>query len=712
MGRCFVRLLFPFNIPFYIEFLPTQDELRTFPQASSVIVFWVIGIISLSLFFIASYLRFCKVHKSALPLENDYARKLLSRHKIKRPIKLRQSDRINTPVTYGIFKPVILFPKIKDWHDELWLKHALTHEITHVRHFDILTKWVLAVVLCIHWFNPLVWVMYILANRDIEVACDEAVVLTFGEDTKAAYALTLIGLEERRRGLSSLTVNFAKNATEERIRLIMKTKKRSVFSAVIAVILVSVIALGTLLVNAGDSPAAYYPLVAETEHTLPYSAEETLQRINAPLAEIIEPIFGYTEYQGVRMTLIGARRFNNELLIYLSLQDTTGENRITDTTCFQGFSFGDMPAIGLVPGNFSATTIIYPQIYFDEETNMSYHKILLYVRTAVPNILTLTFSDILLEDTGTATKVLKGNWQVTANMENLSNTPTQRITREIHVSNRIFTSFTLSPLGLQATGHYLNDASLADFAGYNPQPNVYIETAHGLIPIRNFSSGRFHRNFEMQWLTAPAPLNMETVTAIILDGYRIPVTYIVEGTPTRFFYLPATPPADASPTTVCIDSCCTDVSYDILPEIPQEVRALYDVIFTRLLIETFGHDDLQVAYEQLGSEDFAVTMDSFFDKFNSRYGGSHKENSTAESAVPIVPHGPCSVCNGTMVMSEASFAPNMMSVTGCGHGLSDSNLRVNEHWEQWTVREWRCRNCHFSNGPTTVRRTWVSCFRR
>lgn len=89
-------------------------------------------------------------------------------------------------------------------------------------------------VLCVHWFNPLVWAMYILANRDIELSCDEAVVRLFGENTKAAYARTLISMEETRSGLAPLCNNFSKNAIEERITAIMKIKKTTVFSLVLA----------------------------------------------------------------------------------------------------------------------------------------------------------------------------------------------------------------------------------------------------------------------------------------------------------------------------------------------------------------------------------------------------------------------------------------------------------------------------------------------
>jgi hypothetical protein len=92
--------------------------------------------------------------------------------------------------------------------------------------------------------------MYILANRDIELSCDEAVVRTFGETAKSAYALTLIGLEERKSGFSPLCSNFAKNAIEERIESIMKIKKKTFISVAAAGIVTVAVAGGLLYFSA------------------------------------------------------------------------------------------------------------------------------------------------------------------------------------------------------------------------------------------------------------------------------------------------------------------------------------------------------------------------------------------------------------------------------------------------------------------------------
>lgn len=129
-------------------------------------------------------------------------------------------------------------PKKTDWENEDELKYVLEHEFVHIKRFDILFKLALIAAVCLHWFNPFVWIMYVLANRDIELCCDETVVCRFGRETRASYARVLISMEETRIGFLPLCSHFSKNAIEERITAIMKTKKTTIISLVVALVLV------------------------------------------------------------------------------------------------------------------------------------------------------------------------------------------------------------------------------------------------------------------------------------------------------------------------------------------------------------------------------------------------------------------------------------------------------------------------------------------
>ena len=201
-------------------------------------IVWCAGMIPAALFFVISYLRCLMEFRTALPVRSHYVEKWLEQQTLKRPVLVRQSDRISTPLTYGIFRPVILMPKKTDWKNEKQLQYILTHEYVHIYRYDTVTKLIAACALCVHWFNPFVWVMYRLFNRDIELACDESVIRQFGEKSKSAYSLMLINMEAAKSGLLPFCNNFSKNVVEERITAIMKMKKTSLFAICIAAMLI------------------------------------------------------------------------------------------------------------------------------------------------------------------------------------------------------------------------------------------------------------------------------------------------------------------------------------------------------------------------------------------------------------------------------------------------------------------------------------------
>ena len=222
--------------------IPQQAQI---PQAqsdvhvSALVIIWCIGTILCAAFFIFSYLRWSFEFKTSLPVSDIFITQWLGEHRLKRPIKIRQSGRIETPLTYGILHPVILMPGKTDWENKQQLRYILLHEYVHICRYDIVIKLISALALCVHWFNPMVWVMYILFNRDIELACDECVIRKLGEDSKSEYAFTLISMEEKKSGLMPLCNNFSKNAIEERITAIMKIKKTSFAAIIAAVVLVT-----------------------------------------------------------------------------------------------------------------------------------------------------------------------------------------------------------------------------------------------------------------------------------------------------------------------------------------------------------------------------------------------------------------------------------------------------------------------------------------
>lgn len=204
---------------------------------------WAAGFLLCLTFFGWIYCRCCREFRMSLPVEKGILGNWQETHPLWRKLSIRRSDQIASPISYGVCRPVILLSKTVQCGDRFRLRYVLEHEYVHIQHFDAAVKLLMAAALCVHWFNPFVYLMYIFFNRDLELACDETVVRRFGEEEKSAYAMALIEMEEEKSGLLPLGNSFSKNAIEERIRAIMKMKKISPLANGLSVVLVCGIVL-------------------------------------------------------------------------------------------------------------------------------------------------------------------------------------------------------------------------------------------------------------------------------------------------------------------------------------------------------------------------------------------------------------------------------------------------------------------------------------
>lgn len=205
---------------------------------------WSTGCFLCAAVFAVTYLRSLRCFREAVPVEDMQVRQWLLHQKSRRCISVRQTDRIAAPLTYGILYPVILLPGKALWKDSRELTYVLQHEYVHICRYDAVRKLLAAAALCIHWFNPFVWIMIGMLNRDIELACDEDVLRRFGSQSKVGYAMALIGMEEKKRSFLPIFNGFSKNAIEERINLIMKYKKTKYMAVAASALLVLSITLG------------------------------------------------------------------------------------------------------------------------------------------------------------------------------------------------------------------------------------------------------------------------------------------------------------------------------------------------------------------------------------------------------------------------------------------------------------------------------------
>lgn len=181
--------------------------------------------------FAAVHIKFRLKVRDAIPAEISFETGL------KRRVRIKVSDKIASPLTYGIFRPVILLPKNTFICGEKTVEYILSHELAHIKRFDVLYKLFAVLAASLHWFNPLAWVMLAAADRDIELSCDEEVI--FGSSgSREEYALTLIEMEEKR-SFGVLLSGFGGSSVKERIKAVMTAKRASSAGKISAALLVA-----------------------------------------------------------------------------------------------------------------------------------------------------------------------------------------------------------------------------------------------------------------------------------------------------------------------------------------------------------------------------------------------------------------------------------------------------------------------------------------
>ncbi len=261
-GTVLVRLILPFSIPSPVSLLGLikgtpqtvmVTEWHSTVQASifKAEYFLLMGTTVCALLFLAAILRQKRVLDMALPVKmTPEMNSMLAIQKLSQSVRIYTSDRLSTPVAYGVFRPRIVLPAGRIIDDEA-MKYVITHECVHIKRRDVLKKLLLMLVVCLHWFNPLVWLMAATMRRDIELTCDQRVLMLCGIQARASYANILLSLETSKRFSGLLVNHFSRSPLETRIRSIMTVKKPA-FST----ILMAVLAYGLCSVALAASPMA------------------------------------------------------------------------------------------------------------------------------------------------------------------------------------------------------------------------------------------------------------------------------------------------------------------------------------------------------------------------------------------------------------------------------------------------------------------------
>ena len=210
---------------------------------------WIAGAALLLLYSAVSYDRLRRRLREAVRLQG----------------RIYQSENVHSPFLFGIIQPKIYLPYHMESRDQC---HVIAHEQAHLRRGDHIWKPLGFLLLPIHWFNPVMWLSYVLLCRDIELACDETVIRELGCEQRADYMQALVSCSVNRRRIAACPLAFGEIGVKERVKSVMNYKKPTfwiILAAIIACIVLAVCFLTDPVASKTEQPSD--PAVSNTEAT-------------------------------------------------------------------------------------------------------------------------------------------------------------------------------------------------------------------------------------------------------------------------------------------------------------------------------------------------------------------------------------------------------------------------------------------------------------
>ena len=233
-----------------------------------ILLIWLAVVLGLLIRKITMYQSFVHYIKAGMTPVNDIAKlETLSAAEnqvgVKRPVELCVNPLVSTPMLMGFFRPCIVLPSAglpeKDFY------YIVLHELMHHRRRDILYKWLVQLTVCLHWFNPMVYLMRRELAKACEFSCDAAVLAKVGESHASDYGKTLLdamaAVRKYEETVGAVPLSENKQLLKERLGAIMNYQKKSRA----AVLMTSVLTLGIIL---GTAFVGVYPVAAaESDRT-------------------------------------------------------------------------------------------------------------------------------------------------------------------------------------------------------------------------------------------------------------------------------------------------------------------------------------------------------------------------------------------------------------------------------------------------------------
>lgn len=207
------------------------NPMQVITSVSSVV--WIVGVAVLLIYSLVSYIQIRKKVKISMPLSGN----------------VLLCDGISSPFILGIIKPKVYLPSAMP---EEQRQYVIAHEKAHLKRRDHWWKPLGFLILTVYWFNPLIWVAYILLCRDIELACDERVIKAMGEESKKSYSEALLSCSIPRKMIAACPVAFGEVGVKDRIKNVLNYKKPA-FWVIIAAVVISVIAAVCFMTNPSNT---------------------------------------------------------------------------------------------------------------------------------------------------------------------------------------------------------------------------------------------------------------------------------------------------------------------------------------------------------------------------------------------------------------------------------------------------------------------------
>lgn len=218
---------------------PDMDSINEYGENKSVnlwkilMIVYLAGVAAVSVFYLVQYLLMRRRVSTAVHAKGN----------------VWYCDKITSPFVMGIFRTRIFLPYGLNERERYYV---LKHERTHIRHHDPVILVLGILCICLHWWNPLVWLAVHKMNQDMEMFCDEAALKGLQVPDKKAYAKTLLAFAERQNGFS-VELAFGESNTERRVKNLMRKRRRSILIVIPVVLLAVFCAMALLTVREDGS---------------------------------------------------------------------------------------------------------------------------------------------------------------------------------------------------------------------------------------------------------------------------------------------------------------------------------------------------------------------------------------------------------------------------------------------------------------------------